>query len=131
LTASRRNWRIAAAGWALVIALSGLLPTQDAVHSVAWGRDDVATTAGHFFAYALLGFLLPVALGGREIRARALAWSLVLAAGLGVAIEVVQGPLPYRDAQLVDALVDIAGAALGAVLISAVALSRRPRSRRG
>ena len=111
--------------------MSGVLPTQGAVHAVAEGHDDLLTTAGHFGAYALLAFLLVVALGGWEARPRDLAVSLALAAALGGAVELVQGPLPYRDLQLADFLVDVAGAALGIILFSAVARARRPRSRRG
>ena len=40
-----------------------MLPTQSAVDAVSDGHDDLATTAGHFAAYALLGFLLGAALG--------------------------------------------------------------------
>ena len=88
MTASSRRWRIAAAVWAAVILVSGLLPTQGAVHAVSWGRDDLVTTAGHFAAYVLLGFLLGVALGGWEIRARVLLLALALAAALGGAVEI-------------------------------------------
>lgn len=129
--ASRRRWRVAAVGWALVVLVSGVLPTQGVVHAVAEGRDDLLTTAGHFAAYALLGFLLVVALGGWEARARDLAVVLGLAAGLGGVIELVQGPLPYRDMQLLDFLVDVAGAAVGLAAFSAAAWARRRRSRRG
>ena len=44
-----------------------MLPTQGAVEAVSGGHDDLATTAGHFAAYALLGFLLGVALGGWRV----------------------------------------------------------------
>ena len=64
MTASVRAWRAAAAAWAAVILASGLLPTRGAVEAVSGGHDDAVTTAGHFAAYVLLGFLLGVALGG-------------------------------------------------------------------
>ena len=44
---------------------------------------------------------------------------LALAAALGGAIELVQGPLSYRDAQVADFLVDVAGAAAGLAVFSA------------
>ena len=125
------GWRAVAAGWALVIAVSGVLPTQGAVHAVSAGHADLLTSAGHFIAYALLGFLLVVAAGGWAARARDCLVALALAAALGGAVELVQGPLPYRDLQLTDFLVDVAGAALAIVAFSAVARARRPRSRRG
>ena len=57
--------------------------------------------------------------------------ALALAGGLGALIELVQVPLPYRDGQVVDVLVNVAGAAVGLAVFSAVALAWRPRSRRG
>jgi VanZ family protein len=122
---------VAAAAWAGVILVTGTLPTQSVVEAVSGGHDDLATMAGHFAAYALLGFLLGVALGGWSVeRARAIL-VLVLAAGLGGLIELVQVPLPYRDGQAVDVLVNAAGAAVGLAVLSAVATARRSRSRRG
>lgn len=126
-----RGWRIAAICWAAVIVVSGVVPTQGAIHAVAEGHDDLLTTAGHFVAYVLLGFLLVAAGGGWEVRLRHAAVALALAVLLGGAIELVQGPLPYRDMQLADFLVDAAGAALGVVVFSAVAWARRRRWRRG
>jgi hypothetical protein len=108
-----RGWRVAAVACAVAIVVFGVLPTQGVVHAIAEGRDDLLTSAGHFASYALLAF--------------------VLAVSLGVAIELVQAPLPYRDCQLGDALVDAAGAALSLAVFSAVARARarRPRWRRG
>ena len=57
--------------------------------------------------------------------------ALALAAVLGGAIEVIQGPLSYRDAQVADFLVDVAGAAVGLAVLSAVALGMRSRSHPG
>ena len=131
MTATSGFWRVAAVAWAAVILVSGLLPTQDAVHAVSWGRDDLVTTAGHFAAYALLGFLLGAALGGWEVRAPTLLLGLALAAALGGAIEIMQGPLPYRDAQVSDFVVDLAGAAAGLAVFSSVAWAWRSRSHRG
>ena len=126
-----RGWRVAAVAWAVVVAVSGVLPTQGVVRAVSEGHDDLLTTGGHFVSYILLGFLLAVAIGGWGARGRQLIIALALAAALGGAVELVQGPLPYRDMQLSDFLVDVAGAVLGIVVFSAVAWARRPRSRRG
>jgi VanZ family protein len=53
--------------------------------------------------------------------------------GLGLLIELIQAPLPYRDAQAADVAVDVLGAALGLAAFSAVAAWRawRPRWHRG
>jgi VanZ family protein len=101
------------------------------VATVSGGHDTAFTAAAHFVAYAVLGFLLGVAVSGWTPDVRALAGTLALAAALGGAIELIQGPLSYRDAQLADFLVDLAGAAVGLAVLSAVARGRRPRSHPG
>jgi VanZ family protein len=128
-----RGWRVAAVAWAVVVVVSGVVPTQSVVHAVAQGRDGVLTSAGHFAAYTILAFLLAVALDDWRLSRRAVLGAAALAISLGAAIELVQAPLPYRDCQLGDALVNAAGAALGLALFSVVARARgrRPRVRRG
>ena len=128
-----RGWRVAGVVWAAAIVVFGVLPTQGVVHAIAEGRDDLLTSAGHFASYALLAFVLAVALDDWRLSRRAVLGAAALAVSLGVAIELVQAPLPYRDCQLGDALVDAAGAALGLAVFSAVARARarRPRWRRG
>jgi VanZ family protein len=124
-------WRWAAAGWAVVIFISGVLPTAGAVEAISAGHDTLTTTVGHFVAYALLGFLLGLALGEWRADPRPLILGLALAAVLGGAIELVQWPLSYRDAQVADFLVDVAGAAAGLAVFSVAAWATRSRSRRG
>jgi len=131
LTPSSRAWQVAAAAWAGAILVTGMLPTQGAVSLISDGHDDLATMLGHFASYALLGFLLGAALGGWRTRRDRVLLALALAAVLGGLIELVQIPLPYRDGQVVDAVVNLAGAAVGLVAVSVVEPARRPRSRRG
>jgi VanZ family protein len=131
VTTVSRVWRVAAAAWAAAILVSGVIPTRSTVHAISDGHETLSTTVAHFAAYALLGFLLGVALSGWRVDVGRLVLGLALAAALGGAIELVQGPLSYRDAQLVDFLVDVAGAAAGLVVFSAAASAARPRSRRG
>jgi len=124
--------RRAAWAWGAVIGVSGVLPTRAAVHALAEGHDGLATSVGHFFAYALLAALVAGAAGRRPRREAALR-ALLVAAALGGAVEAVQAPLPYRDCQAADFLVDLAGALAGLLLVS---VSRRgrggaPRGRRG
>jgi len=125
-----RAWRVAAIAWAAAIVVLGVLPTQGAVHAIAEGRDNLLTSAGHFAAYVVLAFVLAVALDDWRLSARAVLGAAALSVGLGVAIELVQAPLPYRDCQLADALVDAAGAALGLAVFSASAGARARQSRR-
>ena len=127
----RRVWQVAATLWAGAIAVTGLLPTQGAVQAVSGGHDDVATLSGHFAAYALLGLLLGVALEGGEPPRRRVVLAWALAVALGALIELAQAPLPYRDAQVVDVLVNAAGAAVGLLLLSVAARAMRSRSRPG
>ncbi len=131
MTRSLRLWQTAAAVWAAIILVTGLLPTQSTVEAVSGGHDDIATTLGHLAAYVLLGFLLGGALRGWGLEHKRLLLGWVLAVALGGVVEVVQGPLSYRDAQAADVIVNAVGAAIGLVLFSAVALATRSRSRRG
>jgi VanZ family protein len=124
-------WQVGAAVWAAVVLLTGLLPTQSTVHTVSGGHDGIATTLGHFAAYALLGFLLGGALAHRAPQGRLMLLAWVLAVALGALVEVVQGPLPYRDAQVVDVVVNAAGAAAGLLVFSGASRVTRSRSHHG
>ena len=127
------GWRVAAAAWAAALVVFGVLPTEGVVHAIAEGREELITSAGHFASYILLAFVLAVAVDDWRLSRRAVLGAAALAVGLGVAIELVQAPLPYRDCQLSDALVNAAGAALGLAVFSVAARgrARRPRWRRG
>lgn len=131
MSSNRRPWQVAAAVWAAVILVTGLLPTRAAVEAFSGGHDTAATTAGHFAAYLLLGLLLGAALGGLSVEWMRTLLTLSLAAALGGVIEVAQAPLPYRDAQPLDFFVNIAGAAVGLLLLSAATRVVRSRSHRG
>jgi VanZ family protein len=128
-----RAWRAAAIAWTVVVVVFGVLPTHGAVHAVAAGHDDLLASAAHFGEYATLAFVVAVALGGWPLPGRALLWAGVYAVGLGALIELAQVPLPYRDGQLGDVVVNAAGAALGLALVSLTGRlkARRPRERRG
>ena len=118
------GWRIAAVAAAAAIFVLGVLPIQSAVGVVSAGRDDLVTSAGHFASYAVFAFVAVVALGGWKPSGRAVLWSAAIAVSLGVAIELVQALLPYRDCQLMDVLVNASGAALGLLVFSVVARAR-------
>jgi VanZ family protein len=126
---SAPRWRVAAMVWTAAIVVTGIAPMGGVVEAV--GPPDPVTTTGHFVAYAVLAFVLARALGGPRMQIRSLVIAFALAAVLGAAIELVQGPIPYRDASLFDFTVDIAGAAVGLVVVSAVAAARRARSHPG
>jgi VanZ family protein len=125
-----RGW--AAAGvWAVVIVVFGVVPTQRLVEAAAPDHQVASTLGGHFVEYAVLAALIAVAAKDRFGRKRGAALALTLAASLGVAIEVVQAFLPYRDCQAVDVLVNMVAAAFGVALFSAFSTFwGRRRSRR-
>ena len=123
-----RRWRIAAMAWTAIVVAFGVLPTQGTIHAVAGGHDALLTSAGHFVEYAVLAFVLAAALDGWRVGYRALI-AAGLAAALGALIELVQVVLPYRDCQLSDALVNIAGACAGLAVFSLAASSRARRRR--
>lgn len=134
MTAARplsRRWLLAALGWAAVIIVFGLVPLQAALDATAGPEHEGQTTiAGHFIEYAVLAALLALALGGWPARRRSFPLAFVLAALLGLSIEGIQGFLPWRDAQLLDVLVNILGAACGLALAAVVAIVRAPRTGR-
>ena len=133
-TARLAAWR--PSSWALVIVVFGVLPTHEARARHGRGReDDSVTAAGHFVEYAVLAFVLAVAFDGWRLSRRAVAGARRRSPSrLGVVIELVQLPLPYRDFQVERRLVDMAGAAAGLVAVQcrgAGRRARRPRWRRG
>ena len=120
MTHGARAWSAAAVLWALLIVVFGALPTQQLVSEVAPEREAASTLLGHFVEYLVLAALLTAALRRRCGVARRAALVMVLAVGLGVAIEVAQAFLPYRDCQLLDVLVNAGGAFCGLAVVSAI-----------
>lgn len=128
-----RPWVAAAVVWALVVLAFGVIPTHETLQATVGAREDSVASAGHFVEYAVLAFVLAVAIDGWRLSLRALVGAALVAVALGWAIEVVQLSLSYRDFQVADGVVDMAGAAAGLALFSGVAAWRaaRPRARPG
>ncbi len=124
-----RGWILAAALWALVIVVAGVLPTHPVLAATAGDSENLVASLGHFVEYAILAFVLAVAVDGWRLSLRAVVWSAVPAVALGWMIEVLQAPLPYRDFQLADGLVDAAGVVAGLAVFSVAARARAPRRR--
>jgi VanZ family protein len=133
LTPVRRVWALAAAAWALAIVVFGVIPTHEALAATVGNEESLVASLGHFAEYAVFAVLLAMALGGRRIAVRPFALAATLAVALGWGIELVQRPLPYRDFQVSDGIVDMAGVAAGLAAFSAVVLwgERRRRARPG
>lgn len=119
-----RRWLRFAVVWAFAILAFGVLPTQAIVDAATPGRETESTLAGHFLEYAVLGALLGLALGatttGPAGAKRALT-TMLLCASLGFVVELAQGPLPYRDFQATDILVNVLGAAVGLAVARTIA----------
>lgn len=125
-----KRWAYAALVWAALIVAFGLVPLQAALDATAGPEHEGQTTvAGHFVEYGVLAALLVLAFGGWARRRRSYPLAFVLAALLGLAIEGIQGPLPWRDAQVTDVLVNTLGAACGLALAAVVAVLRASRTR--
>jgi hypothetical protein len=118
-----RPWVAAAVVWALVILAFGVIPAHETLQATVGAWENLVASAGHF----------AVAIDGWRVSSRALVGAALGAVALGWVIEVVQLPLSYRDFQVADGVVDMAGAAAGLALFSGVATWRaaRPRERRG
>lgn len=126
----RDVWLIAAIGWAAAIVVAGTLPTQTLVTALAPQREAVTTAVGHFIEYCVLAILLSGAVRATQSSAGRALWPVVIAALLGALVEIVQGFLAYRDAQLGDVVVNLLGAIAGATaygVVSAALRSRRSR----
>lgn len=114
---SPRLWTWLAVGWTLVL-LAGMLTPGSGVPEVFSARDKLVHGAA-FFAFA---FAWTRALGGRVVRVA------LLSAAFAVGTEVLQAALPLqRFGDPLDALADLAGAALG---LAAALLVRRAAGRR-
>ena len=110
-----------------MIVVFGVIPTHEALAATAGSNESLAASLGHFVEYAILAFVLAVAFGGWRVEVRSLALAALVAVALGWMIEVVQLPLPYRDFQVSDGIVDVAGVAAGLALFSVAALWRGAR----
>jgi VanZ family protein len=109
--------------WAAFIVVFGVLPTHQALQAVVGEEESLSTVIGHFAEFAVFALLAGLWLSVRAPRlglVKTAALVLVMTVGLGGAVELVQGPLPYRDMQLSDFATDVAGGVTGLVLFSCV-----------
>ena len=117
----RRGWIV----WALVILLVSVVPVGWIFGFTPHGGWSLQGNIGHVFEFGFLAVLVAVA------RARAVPASAGLLAGAlagigyGVAVELIQWPIPYRSADPRDVALDVAGVTCALALLWAV------RRRRG
>lgn len=107
------RWRIALAVWIAMfaaIAIGSLLPAQDLPPPAFDGMDK----AEHLLGYVLLSGYAVLLFDTRRARLRA----MLVVIAFGLAVEVAQGVFTTtREPDLLDALANATGAALGQLLV--------------
>lgn len=104
-----RIWMVASGVWMLGILGLSLLPRE---------LGGTGGSVWHFIGYGVLAVLLGAwQPAGRTI---AVAW------GYGAIIEGLQGLVPYRDAEVIDLLVNALGVAVGTLVRVAIRHVQRP-----
>lgn len=109
LIGARRRWALVAAV-ALAILVGSLVPLR----SGGARGPALADEAAHVVGYAALGLALAHATAGDPDRIRRAAVVVLAATAYGVAMEVLQIPVPGRTFAAADVLADAVGAAVAA-----------------
>ena len=105
---SRRWWWVAIAAYAVVILIGSLIPID--VPAPVGRLDKVA----HLCEYLLFAWLLVQGVRATRTPERHyLLWAWIYATSYGLLIELLQVLVPWRSAELADALANALGAALG------------------
>lgn len=118
-------------GWLACFTYLTLSPSIPDVPFLA--DADRVLGAGHFVASLILAVLvhLWLTLARPELPpARTALTAFALASGFGLLVELVQFPVPDREPQLIDAVLDVLGSALGVALVAPVPrrVLRHPRA---
>ena len=118
----RRGWL----AWGVVILVVSVVPVGWVFGLTPRDAWSALGSAGHFFEFALFAVLVAVSRSRRASGSSSgyLAGALA-ATGFGLAIEIVQIPIPYRSADPRDFAADVTGVA---VALGALALARRRRA---
>ena len=96
-------------GYATFLMVVGLIPVAQPVSLPFVDKIE------HFLSYFILGFLIVLNLKKYKTfhHKKIFLWALIIASAHGILLEVLQGFAPTRQADVWDALVDIAGATPG------------------
>jgi VanZ family protein len=100
--------------WIAVIFVVSAQPTLP-LPTLDW-LAEVIRIGGHFFEYAVLGFLVSRATANGEPSPMRLALALAACALYAISDEWHQGFVPGRDASLFDVMVDVIGAVAGSMV---------------
>jgi VanZ family protein len=110
-----------------VILVGAVLPIGamlDLEESDAWSLASSLVHAGEFAVFAML---VAAAWRHRVPSSTGLIPAVVLGLLFGLAIELIQAPLPWRDFSWLDFAFDAAGIALGCILVTALRGARGAR----
>ena len=114
--------------WLCVVAWAGVIFYFSSLQSSNL-PSRIPSEVGHFGVYAILGFLLYLALRVDLDWRRALLWAILIASAYGVSDEFHQRFVPTRTPDVWDWAVDTLGALVGASLAWALLRMTRRRTR--
>lgn len=116
--------------WGAAILFLSVAPPGWILGAVPRSGWSFASSAGHVFEFGLFALLFWLALPAEHTAGRRYALSATAALAFGLAIELIQWPIPYRSFDLLDWAADAAGIAAALLALSASqSLRARARSR--
>jgi VanZ family protein len=98
--------------WGVAIVFFSVAPPGWILGAVPRSGWSFASSAGHVFEFGLFALLVWLALPARQSVARRVAVSAGVSLAFGLAIELIQLPIPYRSFDLLDWAADAAGIAV-------------------
>ena len=124
--AVHRAWLV----WGAAILFFSVAPPGWILGAVPRSGWSFASSAGHVFEFGLFALLFWLALSAGHAAGRRYALSAAVSLAFGLAIELIQWPIPYRSFDLLDWAADAAGIAAVLLALSACrSLRARTRSR--
>lgn len=102
---ARRGWVV----WAPVILVVSVVPVAWVFGATPRATWSLSSELGHFFEFGLFAALVALSRERAGAGASALLAGAVAAIAYGVAIELIQWPIPYRSADPRDVAVDVLG----------------------
>jgi len=104
---ARRGWLL----WAAVILFVSVVPVGWIFGFEPRARWSLSGNLGHFFEFGLFAVLVALARRRSRPGSSGIAFGAAAAIGYGLAIELIQWPIPYRSADPRDFAVDVVGVA--------------------
>ncbi len=110
--------------WAAALLAGSLLPGGSAL-AAGVERFNLFGFGLHLVGYAIFGLILVLALKNYGVKNEFI-WAILVAAGYGTAMEVLQMFVPNRDPSVVDAIANAVGAFITATIYQ-IKYGRRPK----